>query len=92
MALFAGEDGLSCYRALANGIRELATPDSKIFLEIGTGQFKMVSAIFSFAPAIQVTRDLNGKERCLFFTYPPRLLAGHKGYAKNYCKNENNRL
>ncbi|MCE3231112.1 MAG: hypothetical protein K0R52_1040 [Alphaproteobacteria bacterium] len=71
MALFAGEDGLRCYHVLAEQIPRLAAPDSKIFLEIGAGQFKVVSAIFSFASAIQMAWDLQGKERCLFFTCPP---------------------
>lgn len=71
IALFAGEDGLSCYRALADQIPRLATPESKIFLEMGDGQFDAINTIFSFAFHMRIAHDLNKKERCFIFcAYP----------------------
>lgn len=71
IALFAGEDGLSCYRALADEIPRLATPGSKIFLEMGDGQFDAINTIFSFAFHMRIAQDLNKKERCFIFcAYP----------------------
>lgn len=70
MALFAGDDGLDCYQALAHQIPKLVTPDSKIFLEMGVGQFQAISAIFSFVTPIQIALDLSGKERCFVFSIP----------------------
>ena len=37
-ALFGGEDGLACYRILANDIKRLLTPNGLAVLEFGFGQ------------------------------------------------------
>ncbi len=71
IALFAGEDGLSCYQALADQIPRLTTPGSKIFLEMGDGQVDAINTIFSFAFHIRVAQDLNKKERCFIFCAHP---------------------
>jgi release factor glutamine methyltransferase len=70
MALFAGDDGLNDYRALANQLPKLTTPDSTVFLEMGAGQFNAIRAIFSFAFSIRATLDLKGRERCIVFQIP----------------------
>jgi len=70
MALFAGKDGLNSYRALANQLPRLASPHSKIFLEMGAGQSRAIQAIFSFASCPQTILDLSGTQRCFAFSLP----------------------
>lgn len=65
MALFGGKDGLDSYLDLANQIPRLVKPDSKVFLEIGSGQLQAITPIFSPDFFIQVIPDLNGINRCL---------------------------
>jgi release factor glutamine methyltransferase len=67
LALYAGDDGLDCYRILANQIPNLITPKSKIFLEIGSGQQTAVTAIFAHFYLFQTIKDLQGIERCAIF-------------------------
>lgn len=68
LALFAGHDGLSCYRELANQLPKLSTPDSKIFLELGVGQLQPIVNIFSNYTLIKVKNDLTNRQRCVVFT------------------------
>lgn len=70
MALFAGEDGLSCYRELATQLPKLATSATKIFLEMGDGQAQAIKALFAFAHPLCTALDLSGKERCFGFHLP----------------------
>jgi release factor glutamine methyltransferase len=68
-ALFAGEDGLLAYHALAPDCARLLAKDGVVFLEIGQGQGASVEGIMrrhglqlaGFRP------DLAGIERCLIF-------------------------
>jgi release factor glutamine methyltransferase len=69
MALYAGADGLSAYRAIAKSVRRLLKPGGQIFLEIGADQGNAVREIFAanswkFASA---HNDLGGIERVLAF-------------------------
>ena len=66
-ALYAGEDGLACYRDLMEQIPRLATPETKIFLEMGKGQLDNVRAIFSQYLLLQTKKDLAGNDRCSIF-------------------------
>jgi release factor glutamine methyltransferase len=73
-ALYGGVDGLGCYRALAYQLPSLIKPTSKIFLEMGAGQYDAVSAIFrntgnqkTLLPFTTV-KDLQGHERCIVLT------------------------
>ncbi len=67
LALYGGEDGLTCYRDLAEQILRLATRETKIFLEVGKGQSDDVRALFSHYLHLQTSKDLAGNERCLVF-------------------------
>jgi release factor glutamine methyltransferase len=73
-ALYGGIDGLDCYRALATQLPNLAEPDSKIFLEIGAGQYDAVTSIFRDSPhpqailTLTAVKDLQGHERCVILT------------------------
>lgn len=68
-ALFAGADGLDCYRALAGQIPRLIAPGGIACVELGAGQFERVAALFAGAGlTIGTRRDLGGHERCLTLT------------------------
>jgi len=65
-ALFAGADGLDCYRILAPDIARLMAPGAIALFEIGHDQGASVPALFAaegFAP--QLLRDLAGRDRCV---------------------------
>ena len=67
LALFAGDDGLQCYRTLCIEVRRLLTPGGRLFLEVGKGQANEVARIF-VASRLQVesaTLDFSGLVRCL---------------------------
>lgn len=66
-ALYAGEDGLTGYRELAEQISRLATPKTKFFLELGRGQLDSVRTLFSQYFLLQINKDLTGIDRCLVF-------------------------
>ncbi|MBB5174091.1 peptide chain release factor N(5)-glutamine methyltransferase [Texcoconibacillus texcoconensis] len=68
-ALFAEEDGLRCYRQLAEGLPELLNRTGFIALEIGDGQGKQVQSLFQKAfpdRTVNIENDLNGRERMVF--------------------------
>ncbi len=67
LALFAGADGLSAYRALLPQLGGVLASDGAAFVEVGAGQCRAVSAIASDAGLTlrAVRRDLAGIERCL---------------------------
>lgn len=67
LSLNGGEDGLDAYRALVNQVSRLATPYSKIFLEVGATQFDVVRDIFVKYTFINKIKDLQGKNRGLVF-------------------------
>jgi release factor glutamine methyltransferase len=68
-ALFAGEDGLSAYHALAPDCARLLANDGVVLLEIGQGQGASVESIMrQHGLALVASRpDLAGIERCLIF-------------------------
>ena len=66
-ALFAGEDGLAAYHALAPDCARLLARDGVACLEIGQGQGKPVTEILGrhALRLVASRRDLAGIERCL---------------------------
>ncbi|HEX7822147.1 MAG TPA: peptide chain release factor N(5)-glutamine methyltransferase [Sphingobium sp.] len=65
-ALFAGADGLDCYRMLAPVTRDLLMPGGVALFEIGHAQGETVAALFAdagFAPV--VLQDLGARDRCV---------------------------
>lgn len=68
-ALFGGEDGLACYRALAKAIPALLAPNGLVVLEIGMGQTQEVSSLFQKEDLhrLFLLKDLQGIERALAF-------------------------
>ncbi|MBA3813388.1 MAG: peptide chain release factor N(5)-glutamine methyltransferase [Alphaproteobacteria bacterium] len=66
-ALFGGEDGLTCYRILAQEIGELLAPHGLGIFEIGMGQREDVEALFEKAgfDIMFVLSDLAGIERAI---------------------------
>jgi release factor glutamine methyltransferase len=68
LALFAGDDGLKCYRALAMQIPNLITTSSKAFLELGAGQASDVIRIFSDGYIYEFYRDIQNFERCVILS------------------------
>jgi release factor glutamine methyltransferase len=69
MALYAGANGLSAYRAIAKNARDCLNPGGHIILEIGVGQAVFVKDIFETAgwKFIAVEKDLSGIERAVVF-------------------------
>jgi release factor glutamine methyltransferase len=66
MALYAGPDGLTCYRALAPQLRRLLAPGGIACLEIGAGQDKAVGALMGAEGfTMESRKDLKGITRCL---------------------------
>lgn len=68
-ALFGGEDGLMCYRILAQEIKPLLAPHGLAVFEIGAGQKKDVILLFQQAgfKTLFTLSDLAGIERALGF-------------------------
>lgn len=68
-ALFAGPDGLDCYRALAPQIARVIAPGGFACIEIGAGQADPAAEIFAQTGLrIDLVRDLGGRNRCLTLT------------------------
>jgi len=65
-ALFAGADGLACYRLLAPQLARLLAPGGLACVEVGAGQAEAVSALFRRAGLrVATQRDLGGVTRAL---------------------------
>lgn len=65
-ALFAGADGLVCYRTLAPQLGRLLEPGGIACIEIGATQAIAVRALFEDAGlCVAAFRDLGGNDRCL---------------------------
>lgn len=65
-ALFAGADGLDCYRSLAPTVQALLAPGGVALIEIGHDQGESAAIFFEeagFAPV--VLPDLGGRDRCI---------------------------
>lgn len=68
-ALFAGDDGLDDYRALAPLLPAQLSPGGVVCLEIGATQAAAVASLMRLQGlAVQIRRDLAGLERCLVLT------------------------
>ncbi|MCL1786009.1 MAG: peptide chain release factor N(5)-glutamine methyltransferase [Alphaproteobacteria bacterium] len=69
LALYAGADGLSAYRAIAASAKQYLKPGGRIFLEIGAGSGAAVRDIFENAgwQFVQSQKDLSGTERVMIF-------------------------
>lgn len=69
LALYAGPDGLECYRVIAPQLRRLLAPGGVACLENGAGQAPAVRKILAAAGfTVESRNDLNGVERCLIVT------------------------
>ncbi|MBP6952101.1 MAG: peptide chain release factor N(5)-glutamine methyltransferase [Alphaproteobacteria bacterium] len=66
-ALFAGKDGLACYRILSQAIKPFLTPKGFAIFEIGAGQKNDVEVIFqqSGYNILSTFKDLAGIERAI---------------------------
>lgn len=64
-ALFAGADGLDCYRTVAPQLRDRLAPGGIACIEIGSGQGDAVRALFAGAGlSVEIVTDLAGRNRC----------------------------
>lgn len=74
MALGDGGDGLSAYRALADGARAHLVPGGRILVEIGWRQGRAVAAIFATAglTGLRVLPDLDGRDRVVCAHLPDK--------------------
>jgi release factor glutamine methyltransferase len=72
-ALFAGEDGLQAYRALAPELRKRLADNGRALVELGLGQQERVRDIFARAglSALGTAADLAGISRCLIAAKAP---------------------
>lgn len=69
LALYAGADGLDCYRKIFNNIKEHMQEKCLIALEIGMTQAKEIETIVKKTipgSKIKVKKDLSGKDRMIF--------------------------
>lgn len=72
-ALFAEEDGLLCYRKLAEQLPQMMNAPGLIGMEIGYAQGEAVSCLFKKAfpnAVVEIVQDINGKDRMLFCEIP----------------------
>lgn len=72
-ALYAKDNGLAAYEAIAKNAKKWLKPDGKIYLEIGDGQMQKVKKIFSNSGWFfdRAEKDLSGKNRVLIFKNQP---------------------
>jgi release factor glutamine methyltransferase len=65
LALFAGADGLDCYRALIPAAKALLKSPGTLLVEVGAGQAAAVAELFAVAGFAEIctSRDLAGIER-----------------------------
>ena len=69
VALYAKNDGLAAFEAIAKNAIKLIKPNGKIYLEIGVGQSNQVIKIFEFFgwKFNRVVPDLSGINRVVVF-------------------------
>lgn len=73
LALFAEEDGLFCYRKLAEQLPSMMNRPGLIGLEIGYLQGEAVARLFEEAlpnATVEIVQDINGKDRMIFCEIP----------------------
>jgi len=65
LALFAGADGLDCYRALVPAAKALLKNPGTLLVEVGAGQAAAVAELFAASGYAEIftSRDLSGIER-----------------------------
>ncbi len=73
LALDGGSDGLDCYRATTTAAPRLLVPDGRLVVELGVGQEKAVSGLFSEAGLTthETRQDLAGIPRALGAIFAP---------------------
>lgn len=73
LALDGGEDGLTCYRDLAQQLRGLVCEGGFVAIEVGVGQSMAVTSILTKAglEVVDVVPDLAGIPRCIVVTPAP---------------------
>lgn len=70
VALFGGEDGLDCYRILAQQLKSYLKEEGLVMLEMGSTQRQAITDLFEAAgfKVLYVLKDLAGLERVLSLT------------------------
>lgn len=69
-ALFAGPDGMKCYRALAESLAGCVSPDSLLLCEIDQTQGQAMTELFRpHAREIRIMTDLAGKNRIVVVVF-----------------------
>ncbi|RSK28959.1 peptide chain release factor N(5)-glutamine methyltransferase [Bacillus sp. HMF5848] len=69
LALFAGEDGLACYRRIIAEVQPILSSDWLIAFEVGAGQGDAVKQLLQSAfddAEVEVIYDINKKDRMVF--------------------------
>lgn len=69
MALFAGKDGLDCYRELAAKMMQVLNRPALVGFEVGAGQAERVAALIKKEipeAEVDIVYDINGKDRMVF--------------------------
>lgn len=70
IALFAGPDGLDCYRALATTLKNGVQPGAMLLCEIDGSQGEAMQGIFSFcAGGVRVVQDYSGHDRLVVVVF-----------------------
>ena len=73
VALFGGEDGLNCYKAIFNDVIHFLNPGGRFIIEVGYSQSSIVKKLFfnSGFTDIKVTKDLDHINRVVSGRLPP---------------------